>query len=232
MTGLLPAQRLPDGSIPVPPPTGLSDPEGVLRKNPTATKRIIGLLQELERDHGYRLIVMLERALISSNAPDLASQLQKEWLPEGGGLVIVFESDTKSLGFGRGLEPSEGMMGERVGVPAYGLVEIISKALQNAEKEKNPELYIERMVSGVAADLKAYFERKEAPVKGGRSLRLALVTIGTMSLLALCGMGLGWLMGKADSKKSAQRLFPDIEIPERLGAPYGGGSGSAHFFGS
>jgi hypothetical protein len=85
----------------------------------------------------------------------------------------------------------------------------------------------------MCGELEAYFARKEAPVESGRSLRLALVTVGALSLLALCGMGLGWLMGKADGRPSDTRFFPEIDVPERLGAPYGGGcGGSGHFGGS
>jgi hypothetical protein len=38
-------------------------------------------------------------------------------------------------------------------------------------------------------------------------------------------------MGKADYRQSDTRIFPDIDAPERLGAPYGGGAGSSGYFG-
>lgn len=225
------AQRLPDGEIPPPPVTGLLDGQGVLGKNSTAQRRIVELLQTLEREHGYRMYVVLERSLIASNPSDMASNYQQEWLPDGGGMVFFFESDTKKMGFGRHFGPSEGMVAEIPGVPAYGLVEIISNSLADAGSEVMTEDYVEKLVTGIVTNLNAYFTKKEAPVTGGRSLRLALVTIGSLSLLALCGMGLGWLMGKADKKQTETRVFPMVNIPERLGAPYGGGGGASGFFG-
>lgn len=231
VSGTSRAQRLPDAELPTPPVSGLSDGTGVLGRNSSAQKRIVELLQTLQREHGYRMYVILERSLISSNPSDMAARLQQEWLPEGGGLVFIFESDTKKMGFGRGLRPSEGMEKDVPGVPAYGLVEIISDSLVKMDQSKNTEIYIEQIVTEIVQGLNEYFEKKEAPVAGGRSLRLALVTIGALSLLALAGMGLGWLMGKADRKQSETRLFPEIDTPERLGAPYGGGCGAAGFFG-
>jgi len=224
-------QRLPDGELPAMPVNGLSDEDGVLGKNSSAQRRVTDLLQTLRRDHGYRMYVILKRSLISSDPTELSSQLQQEWLPEGGGLVVVFESDTRKMGFGRGLKPGEGMEADSPGVPAYGLVEIISNALLNTPPDDPVEVYVERLVSEIVAGLNGYFVKKEAPVAGGRSLRLALVTIGSLSLLALGGMGVGWMLGKADKKQSETRVFPGMDTPERLGAPYGGGCGATGFFG-
>lgn len=230
LTGLVSAQRLPDADIPPPPPTGLSDDDGVLSIRPEIARRITGMLQDLKRDHGYEMFVILETALISTNASDLASQLQQEWLPDGGGIVIVFEWDTRNMGFGRDLNPNEGMEANRVGVPAFSLVEIISKALREVGEEESTEVYIEKLVTEITTGLTAWFKLREAPVDGGRSLRLALITIGALSFLALCGMAVGWMMGKADRKQSSVRVFPEIDLPERLGAAYGGGCGATNDF--
>ena len=230
LVGIVSAQRLPDSEIPQPPPTGLSDKDGLLSASPGAERRITKMLQDLERDHGYRMMVILKNALISTNASDLASQLQEEWLPEGGGLVIVFEGDTRKMGFGRELGPEEGMEKNRVGVPAFSLVEIISDALRKTDEELATVAYLEELVTEITIGLTAWFKLREAPVDSGRSLRLALVTIGALSLLALCGMGVGWLMGRAEKKQSSVRVFPEIELPERLGAPYGGSGGATHNF--
>lgn len=231
LVGFVSAQRLPDGDIPLPPITGFSDESGVLSQRPEAARRIIKTLQNLERDHGYQMFVVLEPALISTTASNLASRLQQEWLPDGGGIVVVFESDTRSMGFGRDLTPQEGMEKNKVGVPAFSLVEIISDAIYRMEEEDSMEKYVEKLVTEIAAGLTAWFKLREAPVDSGRSLRLALITVGALSLLALCGIGVGWLMGKAEKKQSDVRIFPEIDIPERLGASYGGGGGATNNFG-
>ncbi len=226
--GALAAQRLPDADIPPMPPSGFSDKDGVLGKDSGARQRITEIIHQLETRHGYRLIVILERVLISTSPNDLAAQLQQEWLPDGGGLVVVFESDTRNLGFGRGLDATEGFVENKAGVPAYELVAIISKALTEAETAESTELYVEKLVVGIGTNLLGYFERKKSPADGSRSLKLALVTIGALSLLALCGMGLGWIMGRSEKKQSQRRVFPSVAVPERLAAPYGGGGGGGY----
>jgi hypothetical protein len=226
------AQRIPDADVPAPPATGFSDEDRVLGADPGVEQRIIGQIQDLAARHGYRLYLIIESSLISTNPTDLAARLQHEWLPEGAGLVIVFESDTRHLGFGRGLDASDGLVENESGVPAYELVATMSKAMTAAEGSETPEIFVETLVTGISTGLQGYFERKKAPVDGSRSLKLALVTIGSLSLLALCGMGLGWLMGKADKRQSEKRIFPLLEVPERLSAPYGGGGGGYGRFGN
>ncbi len=232
--GLLAGQSLPEQQLPAPQSTGLSDESGVLGNGSDAQRRVAEMIRALERERGYRLIVVLERSLISSHPNDMAAQLQQAWLPEGGGLVVVYESDTRELGFGRNLDPGEGMTTGEIGVPSYELVRIITHALGEAEKKEGTEkteIYIETLVTLICGEIDAYFARKEAPVNSGRSLRLAMVTVGALSLLALCGMGLGWLMGRADRSQTETRFFPEIDVPERLGAPYGGGCGGSGSFG-
>lgn len=229
----LTGQSLLQEQNPAPISAGLSDEFGVLGKDSEAHRRIDAMIKTLGRERGYQIFLVIERSLISSNPNDMAAQLQQEWLPEGGGLVVVYESDTRVLGFGRNLQPGEGMTAGEVGVPSYELFRIIAKALADADKKEgaeNTEVYIEALMVGICAEIDAYFVRKEAPVEGGRSLRLALVTVGALSLLALCGMGLGWLMGRADRRHAETRVFPEIDTPERLGAPYGGGCGGSRSF--
>lgn len=232
--GSLAGQTLSDQKLPEPPDSGLSDASEVLGVRSDARRRVEAKIGDLAREKGYRLFVVLERSLISSDPNDLAAQLQQEWLPDGGGLVVVYESDTRELGFGRNLDPGEGITPGRAGVPSYELVKIIAEALADSKKEmelEKPEPFVEALVVRICDGIEAYFARKEAPVDSDRSLRLALVTVGALSLLALCGMGLGWLMGRADRRQTEIRWFPEIDVPERLGAPYGGGGGGTGSFG-
>ena len=225
-------QRITDADVPTLPANGFSDEGGVLGTEPAAAQRIIGLIRELREMYGYRLFLIIESSLISTNPSDLAARLQQEWLPEGGGLVLVYESDTRQMGFGRSLESADGVVENDAGVPSYELVAIVSEALEGLEGSETAEVHLETIITGISTGLGGYFERKQAPIDGSRSLKLALVTIGALSLLALCGMGLGWLMGKADKRQSEKRVFPPLEVPERLSAPYGGGGGGYGSFGN
>ena len=229
--GWVSAQSLSAFDIPAIPETGLLDDEGVLENNPSLQRRLSEMLQELDQKHGYRLIVVLKLSLIGTNPTDYAAQLQENWLPKGGGLVLVFESDTGFSGFGRDLELTVGMENDETAIPSFSLIEIVSKSLRAANSSQVKEVYLQNLVTELCDRLDEYFELRATPAEGGHSLRLALVTIGALSLLALCGIGLGLLLGKADAKRTQTRMFPQVEIPERLGAPYGGGGGACGSFG-
>lgn len=234
VAGSLAGQTLLEQQIPDPLSPGLTDESGVLGKGSDAQRRVAAMIEDLERERGYRIFLVIERSLISSNANDMAAQLQQEWLPEGGGMVVVYESDTRELGLGRNLDPEEGISEGEIGVPSYELFRIIGHALTAADKKEGaekPEIFIEALMAEICEEIEAYFAKKEAPAESGRSLRLALVTVGALSLLALCGMGLSWLSGKADRRQAETRVFPVIDVPERLGAPYGGGGGGSGSFG-
>lgn len=232
--GSLAGQSLTEEEVSTPLKPGLTDESGVLGDGSEVRRRVAAMIEDLERERGYRIFLVIERSLISSTPNDMAAELQQTWLPDGGGLVVVYESDTRQLGFGRNLHPGEGITKGEIGVPSYELFRIIGEALAVAEKKEGAEkteVYVEALVAEICKEIEAYFAKKEAPVEGGRSLRLALVTVGALSLLALCGMGLGWLAGRADRRQAETRVFPVIDVPERLGAPYGGGGGGSGSFG-
>ena len=226
------AQRIPDAGIPTAPASGFSDDDGLLDTEAGAEQRITAMIRDLRERHGYRLYLVIKPTLISTNPSDLAALLQQEWLPEGGGLVLVYESDTGRMGFGRSLESGDGIIENEAGVPSYELVALVSKALEGVDGTEGAGVYLETVITGICEGLQGYFERKQAPVNGSRSFKLTLVTVGFLSFLALCGMGLGWLMGKADKRQAERRIFPPVDVPERLSAPYGGGGGGYGRFGN
>jgi hypothetical protein len=225
------AQLLPRELIPLRPANGLSDVYGVIARDTEAQQNITGLIRDLEIRYGYKLYVVLERKLILTTANSLASQLCEMWLPNGGGLVIVFELDTRKIGCGyRFGKSGEGMESDSE-VPAYELEAILARAFADMKRSESMESNMESAVTLIGEGIHDYFDRKKVPPEEGRSLKLALIAVGALSLLALGGMLLGWLLGKSDRKQSKKRTFPLFDVPERLSAPYGGGGGGYGRFG-
>lgn len=214
-----------------PPPSGLLDDKKILARSPALQRQVIDEIKKLESAHGYRLFLVIEASLIATTPSVLAAELQEQWTPGGNGLVIVFESDTGKMGFGRGLESGEGIVAGKEGIPSFHLVEIINKSLVASRGIDTSDRFIHKLVLELCGNFRDYFLQKELPEKNSRSLRLALATIGALSLLALASMGVGWMMGKAEKKQSRVLKFPEVQVPERLGAPYGGGGGGSSYFG-
>jgi hypothetical protein len=206
------------------PETGIRDESGFFHRDPEAMKRISDQLRKLEADHGFRMLLMVEPVLIGTTAPELAAQLQQSWLPEGDGLVVVFESDSRGLGFGRdvGGEPASNETAGRV--PTHETAAILSRARDATDANLAPEVYVETLMGNLVKEFNSYFERRKVPPAAGRSLRLGLLTLGGLTLLALGAIGIGALVRLPSMAGKRSFRFPAVDRPERLGAPGGGGN--------
>lgn len=207
-----------------PPDFGIRDEGGFFNKNSGATKRISDKLRKLEADHGFKIFLMVEPVLIATTAPELAAQLQQSWLPDGGGLVVVYESDNRSLGFGREVGGGAGETEIMGLVPAHDTAGILRRSKDATDLKLAPEAYIEALMGNLVAEFESYFVRRAAPLPAGRSLRLGLLTVGALTLLALSAIIVGSLAKLPSVAGTRSYHFPAVDRPERLGAPCGGGN--------
>lgn len=207
-----------------PPNFGIQDGAGFFDRNSGARKRISDQLRKLETDHGFRILLLVEPVLIGTTAPELAAQLQQSWLPDGDGLVVVFESDSRRLGFGRdvGGEPTSAEDTPRV--PTHETAAILTRAREAADTNTAPEAFMEVLMGNFVNEFDHYFELRNAPPPKGRSLRLALLTAGGLALLGLGAIGIGTLVRLPSMAGTRSFQFPAVDRPERLGAPDGGGN--------
>jgi len=221
-------QSLPDwlakNGMGKPPDFGILDESGFFNRNTGALKRISDQLRKLEADHGFRIYLLVEPVLISTTAPELAAQLQQSWVPGGNGLVVVFESDNRSVGFGRDIEGAAGEKSAANRVPTHETAAILLRAKDATDMKLAPEAYIEALMENLTGEFNAYFERRSAPLPAGRSLRFGLLTVGGLTLLALAAIGVGALVRLPSMAGPRRYRFPVVDRPERLGAPCGGGN--------
>jgi hypothetical protein len=218
------ADRLAENGLHSPPDSGIQDDGGFFSRDAGAAKRISDQLRKLENERGFRILLMVEPVLIGTSAPELAAQLQQSWLPDGNGLVVVFESDSRTIGFGRdvGGEPAAEISANRV--PTHETAAILERARAATDPDLDPEAYIEALTGNLVKGFDDYFKLREAPIPSGRSLRLGLLTIGGLTLLALAAIGIGALVRLPSMAGKRSFRFPVVDRPERLGAPSGGGN--------
>jgi len=220
---VLPAagEALPE-SLAHPPESGILDAGGLFQRDAASLERIRGNLRQLQKYHGYRMYVVVEPVFISTTPTELAARLQDAWLPDGSGLVVVFESDSRSLGFGRDVgEKPESAISETP-VPTHETAALLQQAVANTDAKLAPAPYLESLVRNLALGFDGYFKRRAAPPPPGRSLRFALLAIGGLALLALGAITVGALSRMQSVAGSRTLRFPAVDQPERLGAPSGG----------
>jgi len=224
-------QVLPRGGgseIPPRPAFGVKDERGVFARDVETMRRISDALRNLEEKHGYKIHVVVEPVLIGTSPQETAAALQQQWLPEGNGLVVVYEADTKQIGVSQSVD--EDIAVEVAQVPAFEVVVILSRVLGGMDGSLDSAAFLESLVNKLVEEFSAYFERSEAPVSAVRTLRMILLITGTLCLLGLGAMGAGLLVRNLDRNKGRILHFPEVDMPERLGAPYGGGSVTSRRF--
>lgn len=215
-----------------PPADGLVDRAGLGHRNPELVARMREDIRQLRDDHAFRLYIVLESVLVSGNPQLLANSLRRSWVPKGDGLVLVFEMDTRSLGIGQSFEqevdPTKAPAGQ---VPSYetnGILENARAGVDPASAETMLATFVTRVTEGY----NGYFLRKDAPVSGERSVKMGLIIIGGASALALLGLMAALLVRRSDDRGGGRCFyFPEVQVSERLGAPYGGGEVSSRQFG-
>lgn len=221
-----PGQGLQETSGPngvqAPPVFGVLDTGGYFNRNPSALKRISELLRNLEHDHGYMIYLVVEPILISSSPAEKAAELRQAWVPHGNGLVVVFETDSHNLAIGRDLVDKQSEFENLVRVPTYETAAILGRALDTTDPRLPPEVYLEALMGKITSQFDSYFKRRDTPPPAARSMKIALLVIGTLSLLGLGAIGLGGLMRHSRIAGGLSYRFPVVNLPERLGAPCGG----------
>lgn len=229
-TGILLAQEdPPPAPIATPPESGILDNSKFLGRNAEIAARISTAIHQLAINHGYRIYLYIEPVLIGATAQEKANDLRRTWRPDGDGLVVVFESDSRNLGIGQDMIGDPNMKENPHRVPSYETTAILNKAITSVDISLASELYLEAVMSKIVAGFNGYFIRREAPTPPARSIRSTLLVIGALTLLALGMIGAGGLVRHTSMARIRTFRFPVVDRPERLGAPCGGSVTSRRF---
>jgi hypothetical protein len=203
------------------PAVGILDDARFLDRDPATAERITAGIAKLEKDHGFRIHLIIVSTLIGTTAQEQANELRRNWLPDDNGLIIVFESDTRIFGIGQDMDGNPLADRKPDTVPAYETAAIVSRALDGADGGLPTGAYLESITGGMVEGFDRYFiSRREGPPPQ-RSVRLALLAAGTVSLLGLGAIAVGGLIRHSHQTRGRRFLFPSSDLPERLGAPCG-----------
>jgi hypothetical protein len=205
-----------------PPNDRVSDRNGFFRSDPGAIRRMTEKIRQLDAAHGFRIHVVAEPVLISDTAPGLAARLQEQWLPEGNGLVVVYEGDSRSLGIGRNIASLQEPPIRPEHLPTHETDALVREALAATDPQLPKDEFLEVLVGNLVTAFNGFFERREAPAPRVKSLRTGLLVLGLLALLSLTAIAVGALTRLKSMSPVPPRYFPEVDRPERLGAPAGG----------
>lgn len=202
------------------PDTFLVDEAGVFT-DPAAASGLSRRLEALYQEHGLRLYVVTVTYPPPGLSLPLSEKLALEWLPDTMGGVIVFDrSQPDTLSFGgtqhvdRWLSPLQ-------------LQSLHEGALAAARASGDkPHAWIpaaaNHLISAYVRDGLPIFKDSARWLPQTQRRIFPLVLIGFITTAGLLYLLQRW-QERADRRRRTVFRFPEVYVPERLGAPHGGG---------
>lgn len=201
----------------------ISDPFQVLRHNPELKAELTQAIRKVDEKYKFRIRVLIRPVWMGGTVQELAGTLQDVWFPKGNGLVMIIETDNRKLGLGVSMhgDPEE----EAWLMPTHASATLLKRVADRVNRDLPLEEYLRNVVLDMVAEHEAFLEKRTAPTPVSRTMRDVLFMTGAFSLVALGALVVAvWgRISRAREGRSAYR-FPAVSIPERLGAPFGGGT--------
>ena len=172
------------------------DESHFFNRNSGAFKRISDQLRKLELDHGYKIYLVVEPVLIATTPSELAAELRQAWVPDGNGLVLVFESDSRQLGNRPGFGKPPGSIRWRISsqVPSHETSAMLAARHGIHRRQAWPRnLTLKRSSANLVREHEGYFSRRAEPPPPERSVKIGLLIVGTLALLGLGAIAVGGL---------------------------------------
>jgi hypothetical protein len=209
-------------NLPAAPASGIVDMDGFFTSEPEKAARISEVIQKLQRDQGFKLFLVIEPILIGSSVPQRADELRMRWVPNGDGLVVVYESSTRQLAVGWDIVGGEIPIDQSsLRIPSFKTSAMLNRALGAPNPQLPPEAYLEELMVKLAGEFDGYFANREVSPPPERTLKITLVVVGTFALLGLATM-IAVAIVRYTSVSGVQAYrFPTVECTERLAAPCG-----------
>lgn len=201
----------------------VSDPFQVLRQNPELKAELSEVIRQLEDKHKFRIRLLIRPVWMGGTVQELAGTLQDVWFPKGDGLVMIIETDNRKLGLGVAMhgDPED----ETWIMPTHASAAILKRVADRMNPNLPLDEYLRSAVLDMVSEHTAYLEKRTAEPAPAHVLREYLLLIGVLSVVGLGAFAVAaWMRLSKAKEQGSVRRFPTVSTPERLGAPYGGGT--------
>lgn len=201
----------------------VSDPFQVLRHDPELKAELSEAIRQLEEKHQFRIRLLIRPVWMGGTVQELAGTLQDVWFPKGDGLVMIIETDNRKLGLGVSLhgDPED----ETWMMPTHASAALLKRVADRVDQTKPLDEYLRGVVLDMVAEHSAYLDKRMAKPASAHVLREYLFLLGVLSVVGLGAFAVAfWMRFSRNKEIRSVRRFPVATLPERLGAPYGGGT--------
>lgn len=206
------------------PDSRVIDYGGIFSRDDGGFSELERRLDELYRRFGYSVYFVAYSGIIGSDVQTRCDEFRDQWLRDGvEGLVFVCDTDLERAAFS--LTKVDFASGEEKVwlLPDHLVLEAMRQVYQNAgdvDHESESE-FLRFMGKNLASRLEELLEGQARPQKGVSPLYLVAFAGAGLLILALAA----WARrcGRQEILQQTSLVFPEIEIPSRLGAQYGGG---------
>jgi len=210
-----------------PPASHVLDEAELFRHRPEVLERISSRLVDFEKRRGIPIYLVVYPGLFGTKPARRAADLQRMWLGNRYGFILVFDRDTGELGLGRSIEfedtENAGKAGHVMQIPSYELLEIMLRINERMKPGDDKVEYLDRLVGEVVGEFDASLNQLDAPVSQGERLHFVLIVVGLIAALGLMALIFFRWLSAAEEKTGRRYRFPPVLVGQRLGASYGGG---------
>ena len=239
LAGWLHAQEAEAFTAPPPPADGILDEARMFVRSPERHQAVAGVLASLQEKHGFPFYFVLYSSLYGRNLDDRAHVLQRAWLGDAPGIVLVLETDSRLFSVGQAASKKDETP-EVATLPVAGpkelapsdLVAIMRGMEESLRGPASTEEYAERLATGLATGVSKVLDERAAAPEGTTKGRLVLLAVGFGAAVGLISLLVVAGLKRAEAKSLERFVFPKATVGIRLGAPFGGGKVSSRNFGS
>lgn len=210
------------------PPARAYDPDRLFKYASAELAEISEQLDGLSRDFGFSIYIAMFQGLIGTDVTERALYFREHWLPPGqDGLVIVFNSDSYRVAYASAHPPERYHPKQQKTsfiLEDHEITPLISRIQEKIDQRSSYQDCIIAFSRELEHELRVLLTEKSQPPKRFSFSMLTSIILASSGVIALIALST-WLTKRTQTRSLRKSAFPEIEVPERLGASFSGGQG-------
>lgn len=226
--------------VPETPQSYVLDKANLFLGHPEKLVEVQASLSRLEQQHDYPVYLAIYYNVYDVSLQEVADAFYDAWIGESRrGMVIVYQLDPVISGsnpatayyLGSGLDPALSDRSMPGPIPSQDVATMLKKVLKSKGRlSTDHHAYISGLIHGIEGEIDRYHEIEPMRWNDAQNLKWMAIFLALMSALTVIGVFSWRLFSPLDDKARKVYYFPEVNVGQRLGAPYGGGQISEKTF--